>query len=182
MVQVKTLMTADDLWKLQNDEQRYELVGGELVEMAPPGGVHGRLAVRLGTRLANHVESQGLGETLVETGFRIECRPDTVRGSDVSFLAAENVPAGGLPEGFIEGAPDLAVEIVSPNDSAAYLEAKVQDYLAHGTRLVWVVYPQTRTVVVHHPDGSAQLLGTDDELSGEDVVPGFTLRIDDLFK
>lgn len=70
---------------------------------------------------------------------------------------------------------------MSPNDSATYLEAKVQDYLSHGTRLVWVVYPQTRTVIVHRPDGSAQMLGDDDELSGEDVVPGFTLRVGELF-
>lgn len=181
MVETKTLMTADDLWRLQDSEQRYELVEGELIEVTPPGGVHGRIARRLSARLGDYADLHGLGETLVETGFCLERRPDTVRGPDVSFLSAEQVPAGGLPEGFIEGAPDLAVEIVSPNDSAAYLEEKVQDYLSHGTHLVWVIYPQTRTVIVHRPDGSAQMLGVDDELSGEDVVPGFTLQIGDLF-
>lgn len=181
MVETKTLMTADDLWRLQDSKHRYELVRGELIEMTPPGGVHASIARKLGARLGDYADAHGLGETLIEGGFCLECQPDTVRGPDVSFLSAENVPAGGLPEGFIQGAPDLAVEIVSPNDSAAELEAKVQDYLMHGTRLVWVIYPKTRTVIVHRPDGSAQMLGHHDELSCKDLVPGFTLRVGDLF-
>lgn len=86
---------------------------------------------------------------MVESGFCLECRPDTVRGPDVFFLAAERIPEEGLPTGFIQGAPDLAVEVVSPNDTVAEIQAKVQEYLEHGTRLVGILEPTTRTVTVY---------------------------------
>lgn len=177
----KERLTAEDLLRLPEDGRRYELVRGELIEMTSPGGQHGRIASRLDRRLGQFVETNALGEVMVEAGFCLECSPDTVRGPDVSFLAADRVPPEGLPAGFIAGAPDLAVEIVSPNDTAAKVQAKAQDYLTHGTWLVWVVEPETRTVLVYRPDGSAQLLGADDSLEGEDVVPGFVLPVRELF-
>lgn len=176
------LLTAEDLLRLPGDGHHYELVRGKLVEMTPPGGQRGRIASRLDRRLGEFVDRHALGEVMVETGFCLECAPDTVRGPDISFLAADRIPSEGLPAGFIPGAPDLAIEIVSPNDTASEVQAKVQDYLTHGTRLVWVVEPKTRTVLVCRQDGSAGLLDLDDALDGEDVLPGFVLPLRELFE
>ncbi len=177
----KTLVTAQELWQLSQNDKRYELVKGELIEMTPPGGRHGNTAVKLATLLQNFASSHKLGEVMVETGFCLSSQPDTVRGPDVSFLAAEKIPPGGLPDGYIFGAPDLAVEIVSPNDTASKIQSKVQDYLAYGTRLVWLVYPQQQIVIVHHPDGTARTLSETNTLNGETVVPGFSCRVEDIF-
>ncbi len=118
---------------------------------------------------------------MVESGFLLASQPDTVRGPDISFAAAERVPSEGLPEGFFPGAPDLAVEIVSPGDTDVEVQDKVMDYLTHGTRRVWVVRPRQQTVTVHRPDGTARLLQGKDVLDGEDVVPGFTFLLQELF-
>lgn len=177
----KDLVTAEELWALSTGGKKYELVKGELVEMTPPGGTHGKTAVRLSTRLQTFVEAKQLGEVMVESGYRLTSQPDTVRGPDISFLAAQNMPAEGLPEDYIPGAPDLAVEIVSPGDTAAEVQEKVQDYLTHGTRLVWIVYPRQRVVIVHYPDGMAKTLHPHDMLNGEEVIPGFTCRVGDIF-
>lgn len=181
MVTTKTLLTAADLWRVSHQsDSRYELVKGELVEMAPVGVPHGRLQVLLGGRLNDYCDAHGLGITVVEVGFYLEKRPDTVRAPDVAFIAAARVPSEGLPEGYFPGAPDLAVEIVSPGDTSAVIAGKVQDYLAHGTRLVWVVDLRARTIHVHRHDGTEQLLCPGDKLSGEDVVPGFSLPVAEL--
>jgi Uma2 family endonuclease len=178
----KTLVTAEELWQLaEPNSQTYELVEGELIEMTPPGGIHGHVALRVGRLLQAFVDSNHLGATMVETGFLLTTQPDTVRSPDVSFIAAEKIPAGGLPDGYISGPPDLAIEVVSPNDTASMIQDKVQDYLIHGTQLVWVVYPQQRMVIVYHPDGTARTLGETNPLSGEAAVPGFSCRVGDIF-
>lgn len=174
------LMTAEELLRLPDDGYDYELVKGELVKMTPPGGEHGQIARRLGARLGAHVDTQNLGAVMVESGYCLECRPDTVCGPDVSFLAAERIPAEGLPRGFIQGAPDLAVEIISPDDTASEVQAKVQDYLQHGTRLVWVVEPKTRTITVYRSLSDIRILTEHDVLEGDGVVPGFTCRVTDI--
>ncbi len=176
----KTLLTAEDLWRMPRDGRRYQLVKGELVEMTPVGRRHGRIALKLGSALGSYVDAQKLGETMVETGFCLECQPDTVRAPDVSFLSTERLPPEDH-EGFVSGAPDLAVEIVSPGEKDSDVQDKVMDYLAHGTRLVWVVRPEQRTVTVYRPDGTARLLREGDALEGEEVVPGFKLALKDLF-
>ncbi len=182
MDEVKTLMTAEDLWGLPEDGYHYELVKGELIRMSPPGIEHGDIASELSARLRMHAKSHKLGRVLVEAGFNLARHPDTVRGPDVAFLSSARIPPQGLPRGFFEGAPDLAVEIVSPSETASEVQEKVQDYLTHGTRLVWVVEPGTRTVVVYRADGSARLLRDEDTLEGEDVVPGFTVKVAELFE
>jgi Uma2 family endonuclease len=118
---------------------------------------------------------------MVEVGFRLTTDPDTVRAPDISFLGAERVPPGGVPRGYITGAPDLAVEVVSPDDTAAGIDAKVQEYLAHGSRLVLVVHPRTRTVTAYLPDGAARVLRAPDAIDGGDVLPGLSLPVDQLF-
>jgi Uma2 family endonuclease len=176
------LLTAEDLLTLPDDDKRYELVRGELVCMAATGGRHGIIASRLDYRLRAFVEAHDLGEVCAaETGFRLAQNPDTVRAPDVSFIARERLPAAGAPEGYWPFAPDLAVEVVSPSDRSDDVLAKVQEYLRAGTRLVWVFHPRTRTVMVYRINGEVQLLRAQDELSGEDLLPGFHCQVDELF-
>jgi len=114
-------------------------------------------------------------------GYRLASDPDTVRAPDISFLAMSRISPAGLPKGFIVGAPDLAVEVVSPEDTAAEIDAKVQEYLVAGARMVLVVQPRTRTVTMYRPDGAARVLRSSEVMGGEDVLPGFTLRVDEIF-
>ncbi len=180
MEATKTLLTAEDLLRLPRDGRRHELVKGELVEMTPVGPRHGLIALRLGRYLQEYAEANQLGGAMVETGFCLECRPDTVRAPDVSFVSADRLTLLDR-EGFVPEAPDLAVEVVSPDETDHAVQDKVMDYLTHGTRLVWVVRPRQRTVTVYRPDGSARVLRETDTLDGEDVVPGFSLSLQTLF-
>jgi Uma2 family endonuclease len=125
------LVTAEELFNYP-DPKRYELVRGVPRVSEPPGGVHGRLAVKLGGRLDEHVTRLGLGTVLVEAGYVLERGPDTVRGPDVSFVSTARLPPDRIPEQFISGPPDLAVEILSPGDRWAETEEKVADWSIHG--------------------------------------------------
>lgn len=175
-------MTADDLWRMPADGQRHELVRGELRTMAPAGGGHGVLAMRLGSRLCVHVEREQLGVVLAaDTGFFIQRSPDTVRAPDVAFVAQGRIPPDGIPAKFVPFAPDLAVEVVWPGDTLVEVEEEVQDWLDAGTKLVWVVNPKRRTVAVHRASADPRVLRAEDDLAGEDVVPGFSLRVGELF-
>jgi Uma2 family endonuclease len=163
------------------DRDRSELVRGVLYVSEPPGGLHGSLAVRLAHRLDAHVEQHGLGTVLVEAGFVLSRHPDTVRGPDVSFVSRARLDPARVPAGFLPFAPDLAVEIVSPDDRWTALEAKVQEYLGAGTSLVWIVDPPGRRVVVHHRDRPIRVLSDSDSFEGEEVVPGFQMPVVALF-
>ncbi len=176
-------ITIDDLAQLPDSGVRYELARGELIEMAPPGGEHGSIAGRLAYLLGAVVYPGRLGAVLVETGYVLSRAPDIVRSPDVSVLVQERIPASGIARTFIEGPPDLAVEIASPGDTAAEVADKVRDYLTYGVRLVWVIEPKTQTVTVYRPDGSAQLLqaAAGHTLDGEDVIRGFATPVDELF-
>lgn len=181
MAVTKQLTTAEQLERMPRDPlNRYELVRGKLVRMAPVGWEHGLVAVKFAARLLDHVERRHLGAVVVEVGYRLSSNPDTVRAPDISFLSAERIPPGGL-RSYVTGAPDLAIEVVSPDDTAAEIEAKVQEYLAYGTRLVLVVHPQTRTITAYRPDGSARVVRSGDVIDGEEVVPDFRLPVDELF-
>ena len=182
MSQQRTLLTAGEFFQLySHKEGHYELVNGEVVEMAPPGGVHGGIAIRIGAALETFVRQHNLGRVVVESGFRLGSQPDTVRGPDVAFIARERIPAEGLPRAFFEGAPDLAVEIVSPTDNATELEIKVHDYLRNGAQRVWVVYPDSRRVAVHRPDGTARWYSEDAAIEDEELLPGFSLPLREIF-
>jgi Uma2 family endonuclease len=176
------LVTADELIRMPDDGFKYELVEGRLVTMTPAGGVHGQLSMRLGTALDIHVEAHDLGVVFpADTGFYLARAPDTVRAPDVSFVRKERIPEGGLPVGYWSGPPDLAVEVVSPNDSMAEVESKVQEYLRKGVQLVWVVFPKKRAVAVYRPGAPSDMLSEDDMLDGGEVVPGFRFPIARLF-
>jgi Uma2 family endonuclease len=182
------LYSAEELWELshapENDGLRLELSEGVLIEMSPAGGKHGTLTMKLGRLIGDHVESNHLGETTAaETGYILFKNPDgkdTVRAPDVGFIAAARIPETGLPDGYVPFAPDLAVEVVSPNDDAETLEKKIGEYLKYGTKMVWVFYPNLKRAVVHTPSGSYPV-GIDDTLDGGDVLPGFKLPMRDFF-
>ncbi len=141
----KALLTADELLRLSTaGDRRYELVKGELYEMPPAGASHGDIAMEIGSRLRVYVKANQLGRVFAaETGFVLRLDPDTVRAPDASFVAEDRLPPGDLPTGFLEFAPDLAVEVVSPGDRPGEVREKVEDWLRAGTRLVWVVHPST---------------------------------------
>ena len=182
MVETKTLLTAEEFLEMcaSQEATRYELVKGELVEMPPVGGPHADLAAELTARLRPFVLQHRLGRVFVELGFCLECTPDTVRAPDVSFIKAERL-SDGLPQGFFPGAPDLAIEVVSPHDRAIELHAKIQEYFDHGTLRVWAVYPRTWTVVIHRPDGTSRTFKFEDTLVDEAILPGFSLAVNELF-
>ncbi len=178
----KVLLTADDLLRLSRTGKRYELVGGELVEMAPTGARHGRVAIRSGSRLNAYVEQNDLGEVFAaETGFRLERQPDKVRAPDVAFVSKGRLPPGELPKGFLDIVPDLVIEVVSPGDTATYVQAKVEDWLQAGVRLVLVMYPDTRSVAVYRSLDDVRVLTEGDQLQGDPVLPGFSCPVKEIF-
>jgi Uma2 family endonuclease len=138
--------------------------------------------MQVGALLNEHVQRLGLGTVLVEAGYVLRRMPDTVRGPDISFVSVARLPSNQIPETFIPGAPDLAVEIISPSSRWSEVEEKVADYLAGGARLVWLVDPRERRVVVRYPDRAPAVLAENDTLDGEDVVPGFTLPVAELLR
>ena len=148
--------------------------------MTGAGHWHGAVTMRLAGRLCQYVEAKGLGMTYAaETGFLLERDPDTVLCPDLAFVRAERVPPAG--PGHFPGPPDLAVEVISSNDSFSDVQEKALRWLDLGARLVWVVDPRRETVSVFRSRNEIRALGRDDELSGEDVVPGFAARVADLF-
>jgi Uma2 family endonuclease len=175
-------VTADQLLQLPDHGTRYELVKGDLIEMSPASPRHGRIANMISFLLTQYVRQQNLGVVYAaETGFKLQENPDTVRAADAAFVAQARIPAGGEPEGYWAIAPDLVVEVVSPSDSALLVQGKVTDWLAAGCRLVWVLYPDTRTVTEYSSLADVRVLTATETLDGADVLPGFTCPIADLF-
>ena len=177
-------MTAEELLRLpMGMGERYELISGELKIMSPAGSHHGDIVLEIGMRLRVHVRANRIGATFgAETGFILSRNPDTVRAPDAAFVAAARVPASGLPEGYFPGAPDLAVEVISPSEAAAEIQSKVTEYFAAGSRLVWIVYPNVRQVVVYRTARASLALSADDTLDGGDLLPGFSCRVAELFE
>jgi Uma2 family endonuclease len=172
----------DDLLALA-EKDGYELIDGQLVEK-PMGAESSRVTVRLLVRLGAYVEAQQLGFVLdSECGYQkiFPNDPKRVRKPDVSFIARGRLPNDRTPRGNVSVYPELAVEVVSPNDAAEDIETRVDDFLGAGTKLMWVLYPNTASVWVIRKDGSAARLKGSQELSGEDVVPGFACQVQALF-
>ena len=171
-------MTADDLLAMPDDGfHHYELVKGELITMSPAGELHGQTITRLIVHLGSYVRANRLGELHTETGFTLTRNPDTVREPDVAFLQNDRVTGG---DKFVSGAPDLAVEVISPRNRPADVEQKVREYLATGARLVVVIDPKKQSAAVHTPTSTTNL-ALADTLTGGDVVPGWELPLRELF-
>ena len=176
---VPTITTAEQLLRAR-ETGRCELVRGELHTMIPPGFEHGRIALNLGAAIATYVKAHRLGAAVAaETGFLISRDPDTVRAPDVAFVRASRAPTPS--RGYYPGAPDLAVEVLSPDDRPGYVREKVAEWLEAGAQAVWVVDPRTRMVTVHAPDGEPRVLGERDTLPGGEVLPGFRVAVADIF-
>jgi Uma2 family endonuclease len=174
------LLTADELLQLHIPDKRVELVRGMLVVREPAGGRHGRIALNLALQLGNYVNAHRLGSVYAaETGFTLTRAPDTVRAPDVAFVRRERVPTPE-PTGFPNLAPDLVVEVLSPGDRPGEILAKVGDWLSAGTRLVWVVDSDRRAARVYRRDGTEAIVAGDQVLDGEDVLPGFSCRLDTI--
>lgn len=177
------LVTADELWRLVGDDARHELVQGELVSMTPSNSEHGSIAGAILAILGSYVRDKRLGKVLAaDAGYLIQKNPDTVLVPDASFIRIERVPAEGMPRKFFPGAPDLAVEVVSPHDSSRDVRAKVEMYLAGGAQMVWVVDPIERKVEVSRAPDIKLTLTESDTLDGYDVIPGFRCQVQEIFE
>ena len=180
MTTVQEITTAQQLFEAP-DLGRCELVQGELVMMSPAGYEHGVIAGEMYGHLFNFVKQNRLGVvTAAETGFVIGRDPDTVRAPDAGFIQASRVPRVRT-RGYFQGPPDLAVEVMSPSDQADEVLAKVQDWLAAGCRVVWVVDPTSQTASVYRGSHETSLLTVADELTDDDILPGFRLPLAEIF-
>ena len=179
---LKTLFTAEELLCLPADGRRLELVKGRVYEMPLADERQTGVAVRIGAALDAHVKGNDLGAVFsAGTGFVLSRDPDTVRAADAAFVARERMPENGIHQGCFPTAPDLAVEVVSPQDRPLDVREKIEDWLEGGTRLVWVVQRVQRTVTVYRPLGDPTELSEGATLDGEEVVPGFTCEVQELF-
>ncbi len=180
----KQAVTAEQFYEMPEvPGKRFELIDGELVEMPTAGALHNLVVAVLNHLLYTFVANRNLGLVFGDnTSYLLRRNPDRVRIPDLSFIAWERIPAEGVPEGPWSIVPNLAVEVVSPTDRVEDVHRKVDQYLASGIRLVWVLWPQTRTINVYGAVQTARELRTGDELDGGDVLPGFSVRVDELFE
>jgi Uma2 family endonuclease len=175
-------ITAEEYGRMRVDGPS-ELVDGRIVKKMPSGKMAGLIAGHIHVLLGMHVYPRRLGRVVAnDTGYRLRTDPDRVRVPDVSFVADERVRGYVQAEStFFPGPPDLAVEVVSPNDKWFEVAEKVDDYLAAGAKAVWVVSEVDRRVYVYAPGGEVHVLGEKDEIDGGEAVPGFKARVADLF-
>jgi len=174
-------MTAAELLLRQPLHKRSELIAGRMVVREPAGLHHGSVAAQLLIAVGSHVARERLGRVVAaETGFTLRRDPDTVRAPDVAFIRADRWPVAQTT-GFGEIAPDLVAEVLSPGDRERDVQAKVADWLAAGTQLVWIIDPIGRVARVYRPDASVTTVAVTDELNGESVLPGFVMRVSELF-
>lgn len=177
-------MTAEQLLQLPSGRWRYELIEGALRQMTPAGRAHGKIAARIGASLGAFVDRHDLGEAYAaETGFVLRRSPDTVRAPAASFVSAGRLGTAGVSiDAYLDGAPDLAVEVLSPSDKRHDVRQKVADWLSARCRAVAVLDPRRKTAVLYRPNGQVQALAADSELAVPEVVPGWSVRIPDLFR
>jgi len=173
------LMTAEELMNIDDEPNRHELIKGELLTMSPPGLTHGIVTVNLSTLLHNHVKANNLGLLIGEAGFKLEINPDTVLAPDIAFIARDRV--GIITPGFRSGPPDLAVEVMSQWDTKPEVDRKAALWLELGAQSVWNVNPKKRTVEVNRADGERRLFYDTDELVDDDTVPGFRVKVSEIF-
>lgn len=174
-------VTADELLAMPDDGVLCELVNGELTGTPLLGEEHGVIAAEILIRLGSHVVAHGLGTVYARAGFHISAAPDTVLAPDAAFVSRERIEQVAISRGYRTGAPDLAVEVVSPGDSFVEVEAKVARWLSAGCRMVIVVNPARRAATVYRSRDDIALLTEGDVLDGGDVVPGWTLPLRELF-
>jgi Uma2 family endonuclease len=163
-----------------SDAMRHEISEGELITMAPPKFLHTLVAVAVFELLQAYLKQHGGARAFPEAGYVLSHDPLTIRQPDVSVLTAERIRATNV-DAYVEGAPELAVEVVSPSHSAQDLEIKVQQYLHSGAKQVWVVYPIAKRAHVFRPGSQVTVLGETQTLDAGDLLPGFSVKVADLF-
>ena len=179
------LMTADDLLAMERvPGKRYELVRGVLTEKAvPTGDPHAATVLRAGSVVLQYTDATDYGEARAgEPGYRLESNPDTVRAPDLAWFAPGRIPLGTI--GFPQLTPDLCIEVASPSNSRRdrLLSEKAQMWLDFGSREVWVLNPEDSTVTRYRPGRTPVSLGEDDVLDGEELLPGFSVSVWQLFR
>lgn len=159
-------------------EKNYEIVNGVPEEKEMPGARHGMITARLAIRLGGFIEANHLGETFTEVNYKIG---HNERIPDLSFVAADRIPPEGVPESVWQIPPDLAVEIIAPNDLHEKVNGKVLEYLEAGVQQVWIVSPEIRTVTIFRSMEQAQIFAKDSVLESPDLLPGFRCPLAELF-
>ena len=178
----KKIWTDAEFMALPKDGHRYELVNGELIDMGNSGAKHGYVAVILSAALFNHVFSRKLG-AVMDSSTAFKMKSGNKRSPDISFVDKQRLQGmEELPDGFLEGAPDLAVEILSPGNTVEEMHNKIVEYFENAARLVWVIHPKEYYVLVYRSPQPDRLLKSTDSLDGEEVIPGFTLAVSELFQ
>ena len=190
MIVATKLMTAEEFWQRASEFSHCELVRGVVVpkgsiemvggDVSPTGGKHGEIEHRLSLLLGDFLRQKRIGSVYGgEVGFVLQRDPDVVRAPDLAFVSYARLPES--PEGFVPLAPDLAIEIVSPNDSARQVQREVMEYLDADTRLIWIVDPDTQTVTVYRSRADIRVLDTSETLDGGLVLPGFSISVSEIF-
>jgi Uma2 family endonuclease len=181
MSEITPLVTAEELARLPDDGYRYELVEGRLIRMSPVSFEHGRVVMRLGLLLGRHLEQHPVGTIGADVGFKLASNPDTVRGPDIAFVRRDRVPTSG--RGFFTGAPDLVIEVLSPDDRSGAVRAKTEQYLATGVPVVVIADPEERTATTFRPGfPPVALASPNDVLDLSDAITGFRCSLDDIFQ
>jgi Uma2 family endonuclease len=175
--------TDEEFMALPDDGHHYEIINGELIDMGNSGALHGYVCSTLMILLGGYVRQHNLG-AMLDSSTAFKMKNGNKRSPDIAFFAKERLQGiAVLPSGYLEGAPDLAVEVLSPGNTVEEIDDKLTEYFENGSRLVWVINPTQHYVLVyrsaHEPD---RLLKEKDSLDGEEVIPGFTLAIADLFQ
>lgn len=177
------MITADELWTMPEvPGKRFELINGEMVEVPGTNILHGLIVFWVARLIATFADERNLGLVTVDgSSYVIRRNPDTVRIPDVAFVSWQRMPEPLPLSTYWPIPPDLAVEVVSPDDRAIELHENARDYLEAGTRQVWILWPQLTSVTVHTLAGPGRDLGPNDELDGGEVLPGYRIRVGELF-
>jgi Uma2 family endonuclease len=182
MATTEKLLTAEEFEALPDDGKRYELIDGELREMAPTVNWHGEVESKLVVRVGSHVEAQHLGiVSCGETLYVVRRNPDRVRAADIAFIRQERVPPLQARQHIMEVLPDLVVEILSKSDTIEEVNDKIDDWLNSGVQMLWVVDPFRRTVTIYQPRHDPILLGEHGVLDGDPIIPGFRCPVTEIF-
>jgi Uma2 family endonuclease len=181
MVTIERLISAEELFQMPN-LGRCELVRGVINMMSPAGSEHGRIVWNVTLLLGNYIKSHKLGTMRgAETGFIIHHDPDTVLAPDASIILADRLPEKH-PKGYYDGPPDLAVEVLSPNDRASEVQGKIRDWLNAGCRAVWIVDPETKSVTIYKSTHDIAVLNAADTLTDVQLLPGFSASVSEIFE
>lgn len=179
----RKLLTAEGFLELGDANWRHELIRGEMIQLPMADMRHSRLSVEIVGGLWSFVKKWDLGSvTGPETGYTVARNPDVVLAPDGAFVSTGRKPDDGMPDTYFEGAPDLVVEIISEPDRYVYVNEKILLYMTAGAQLVWIVDPVSNTVTAYASDGTATLLTMNDDLDGGEVLPGFRVRLAEIFE